>query len=75
MKLIYLQNVLLPEGMEIPENRLDRIMPLSLPIGFSILMGSDSCSSFAPPPVVGNNFSINFKANNKAHADEIFSKL
>ncbi|MYF99327.1 hypothetical protein F4212_09375, partial [Candidatus Poribacteria bacterium] len=42
---------------------------------FSILMGSDSCSPFSPLPVVGNNFSINFEANNKAHADEIFTKL
>ncbi|MCY4402659.1 MAG: hypothetical protein OXD54_08810 [Candidatus Poribacteria bacterium] len=44
MKPIYLQDVLLPEGMEIPENELDRIMTVSLLVGSSTLIGSDSCS-------------------------------
>ncbi len=38
-------------------------------------MGSDSCSSFGPPPVVGNNVSLTFEAEGKEHADEIFAKL
>jgi PhnB protein len=61
--------------MEIPEEELDRIMHVSLPIGSSVLMGSDSCSSFGPPPVVGNNVSLTFEAEGKEHADEIFAKL
>ena len=64
-----------PEGMDIPEDELDRIMHVSLPVGSSVLMGSDSCSSFSPPPIVGNNFTINFEANNKSHADEIFARI
>ena len=64
-----------PEGMEIPEEELDRIMHVSLPIGNSVLMGSDMCSSFGPPLVAGNNFSISYEANNRAHADGIFAKL
>ena len=61
--------------MQIPEEHLDRIMHVSLPIGSSVLMGSDSTSAFSPPLVVGNNFSISFEADSKEHADEVFAKL
>jgi PhnB protein len=64
-----------PEDMEIPEEHLDRIMHVSLPIGNSVLMGSDSSSAFCPPLVVGNNFSLSFEAENKEHADAVFAKL
>ena len=64
-----------PEGMDIPEDELDRVMHVSLPVGDSVLMGSDSCSPFSPPPVVGNNFTINFEADSKSHADAIFEKI
>ena len=42
-----------PEGLEVPEAELDRIMHVSLPIGSSVLMGNDSSSSFSPPLVAG----------------------
>lgn len=64
-----------PEGMEIDEEELDRVMHVSLPVGSGVLMGSDTCSSFGPPRVMGNNFSLCFNADSKAHADEIFAKL
>ena len=63
------------EDMGVAEAEFDRIMHVSLPIGSSVLMGSDSCSSFGPPPVVGDNFSLSFEAESKEHADEIFAKL
>ena len=61
--------------MEIPEDHLDRIMHVSLPIGNSVLMGSDSTSSFSPPLAVGNNFSLSFEAESKEHADAVFAEL
>ena len=64
-----------PEDMEIPEEDLDRIMHVSLPIGKSVLMGSDSSSAFCPPLVVGNNFSLSIEAESKEHADAVFAKL
>ena len=64
-----------PEDMEIPEEDLDRIMHVSLPIGNSVLMGSDSSSAFCPPLVAGNNFSLSFEAESKEHADAVFAKL
>ena len=39
-----------PEDMDIADEDLDRIMHVSLPIGSNVLMGSDTCSSFGPPP-------------------------
>ena len=64
-----------PEEMEIADEDLDRIMHVSLPIGSNVLMGSDTCSSFGPPPKVGNNFSLCYNADSRKHADEIFSKI
>ena len=40
-------------------------MHVSLPIGAAVLMGSDSCSAFGPPPVTGNNFSISIDTESR----------
>ena len=64
-----------PPGMDIPEEEKDRIMHVSLPIGSSVLMGSDLCSAFGPPPVSGDNFYISFSADTKDEADARFAKL
>ena len=64
-----------PADMSVPEAEKDRIMHVSLPIGSSVLMGSDSCSSFGPAPVVGSNFSISIVGQSKEHCDETFAKL
>lgn len=64
-----------PEDLGVAEEDLDRIMHVSLPIGSGVLMGSDTCSSFGPPRVAGNNFSLCFETGEKSHADAIFAKL
>ena len=64
-----------PPDIGIPEEDLDRIMHVSLPIGSSVLMGSDSSSVFGPPPVAGNNFYISFSAETREEADARFAKL
>ena len=64
-----------PPDMGVPEAEKDRVMHVSLPIGSSVLMGSDSASGFGPPLVVGNNFSIAVEATSKAHCDEMFAGL
>ena len=64
-----------PAGMGIPETEMNRIMHVSLPIGSSVLMGSDTCSAFGPPATAGNNFSISFSGESEAHCDELFAKL
>ena len=61
-----------PPDMSVPEAEKDLMMHVSLPVGSSVLMGSDSCSSFGPPPAVGSNFSISIVGQSKEHCDEIF---
>ena len=61
--------------MGVPAAEMDRIMHVSLPIGESVLMGSDSCAVFGPPPVAGNNFSISIQGQSKEHCDELFARL
>ena len=36
-------------------------MHVSLPVGSTVLMGSDSTSAFGPPPTAGDNFAISVK--------------
>ncbi len=64
-----------PADMNISEEQKDLIMHVSLPIGASVLMGSDSADGFGPPTVIGNNFSLSIQPGSRAEADDIFGKL
>ncbi len=64
-----------PPDVVIPHGERDRIMHVSLPIGSSTLMGSDSCSAFGPPPQSGNNFSISISSSSRGETDDLFAKL
>ena len=63
-----------PEGLPLAEGQKDQIMHVSLGVGDSVLMGSDS-TTFGPPLEVGNNFSISVEAESREHADELQAKL
>lgn len=63
------------EEYKVPDVDKDKIMHVSLPIGKSILMGSDCGGDWAPSFKQGNNFSISINADSIAHADDIFKKL
>ena len=64
-----------PPDMGVPDDEKDRIMHVSLPVGSSVLMGSDSCSSFGGPPTMGDNFSISIAGESREHCDAIFARL
>ena len=64
-----------PADMNVPEEEKGRIMHVSLPVGSSVLMGSDSCSAFGPPPAHGTNFAISIVGDSREHCDEVFAKL
>lgn len=64
-----------PGNMGVPEEELDRVMHVSLPIGSSVLLGGDACSAFGPAPIMGNNLSISYAAESRERADEVFAKL
>ena len=65
-----------PDDMPpLPANERNRIMHVSLPVGGGVLMGSDSCSAFGPPPNAGNNFSISISTESREETDRVFAAL
>jgi PhnB protein len=61
-------------GHPVPEAEKNRIMHVTLPIGPTVLMGSDSISSVGPV-TAGDNFSIAIKVESEAEADKLFAGL
>ena len=64
-----------PPDLNIPDEEKDLIMHMSLPIGSSVLMGSDTSLAFGPPPVMGGNFSLSVAADSREQCDELFAAL
>ena len=64
-----------PPDMGVPEAELDNVMHVSLPIGSSVLMGSDMPSGFGMPHVAGNNFSISVSPKSREESDTLFANL
>ena len=64
-----------PPDMGVSEADKDLIMHMSLPVGDSVLMGSDMPSGFGGPPVVGNNFSISYSTQSREETDSLFARL
>ena len=65
-----------PDDMPpVPDHEKDLIMHVSLQIGDSVLMGSDSTSAFGPPPNMGNNYSISISADSREETDRLFAAL
>ncbi len=64
-----------PPDMGVGDEYKDRIMHVSLQIGDSVLMGSDTAGGASGPFVQGTNFSISYTPSSKADADEKFAKL
>ena len=64
------------EGMP-PMDEADRnkIMHVGLPIGSTVLMGSDTGGDWASSFIQGNNFSVSVNAENKTEADRLFNGL
>ena len=63
-----------PPDMPVSDEEKGRVMHVALPMGSSVLMGSDS-SSFGPPLSVGNNFSLSIETESREQCDELFAKL
>jgi PhnB protein len=59
---------------QVSEKDANRIMHVSLPIGNTILMGSDS-SEQSGDVVFGGNFSVSINVESAAEADRIFNGL
>lgn len=64
-----------PPDLQVPDDERERIMHVSLPVGDSVLMGSDHSSAFGPAPQTGSNFSITVNPDSKADADRLLAGL
>ncbi|MEO0998460.1 MAG: VOC family protein [Pseudomonadota bacterium] len=64
-----------PPEMEVKEGDRDKVMHVSLPVGSTVLMGSDSAEGYGLPPTVGTNFSISIAGDDTAEADRLFAAL
>lgn len=67
----------IPESEEykVSEEDKNKVMHVSLPIGTSVLMGSDTGGEWAPTFTQGNNFSISITADSKDEADKLYNSL
>ncbi|GEO21626.1 VOC family protein [Cyclobacterium qasimii] len=63
------------DDYSIPEADKNKIMHVSLPIGTSILMGSDVGGDWATSFKQGNNFLVSINADSKEEADRLFNAL
>lgn len=57
------------------ESELNKIMHITLPIGNTVLMGSDTGGEWAEKVTVGNNFAVSINTDSKEEADRLFDKL
>ena len=64
-----------PAETPCPAGERDRIMHISLPIGGSVLMGSDVVTGMGEPPVPTNSFAIACSVPSREDADARFAAL
>jgi PhnB protein len=64
-----------PGDTPLPEEDKNKIMHMSLPIGSTILMGSDSAGAWGGNTIVGNNISLSINTDSQAEADRLFNGL
>lgn len=64
------------EATGVPEEALDKIMHISLPLGGdTMLMGTDALECMGQPLSEGNNFSISLETDSGAEAESLFQRL
>lgn len=63
------------EGGKVAKNEESKILNITLPVGDSLLMASDTLGSRGQKLVQGNNFYISISPGSKQEADRIFNAL
>lgn len=64
-----------PENEKITEENGNKIMHISLPVGKSMLMGSDVLETDGEKFVIGNNMAISYSADTLEDAQKVFDGL
>jgi len=65
----------MPSEKPLPEEDKEKIMHMSLPVGNTILMGSDSAGEWGGKTIVGTNISLSINTESTAEADRVFNRL
>jgi PhnB protein len=65
----------MPSQYPIAESEKNKIMHISLPIGNTVLMGSDAVEGFGGIPKSGDNFSVSINTDSEEEATRIFNGL
>ena len=60
---------------KVDDSQLNKIMHISLPIGNTVLMGSDTGGEWAKQVTEGNNFSVSINTDSQQEADRLFNEL
>lgn len=63
------------EADKVPEAEKDKLMHIALPVGTSVLMGTDALESMGQTVQQGNNHHLSFDADSKEQADKTFIGL
>ncbi len=61
--------------MGVPEHTISKIAHISLPLGDTVLMGTDQVESMGPPLTIGNNFYISLVPESAEEAVNVFNGL
>ena len=64
-----------PQCEEFSENDKNGIMHVALPVGDSVIMGSDSVGAMGPELVAGNNFTVAISPDSREESDRLFNEL
>ena len=64
-----------PPDFQYDDAEKGKIMHVSLPVGSSVLMGSDTPKGEGEPPRPANSFSISYDASSREDADRVFAAL
>jgi len=65
----------MPDDFPVEEADKPRVMHVSLPVGESMLMGSDAPSSADDEIVMGTNFSVSIQLDDRARSEALFAAL
>jgi PhnB protein len=61
--------------MGVPEEDLSKIAHIALPLGDTMLLGTDQVNSMGPPLTIGNNFYITLAPDSAEEAENVFNGL
>ena len=63
------------QHMKVAEADMDRVMHIALPVGQTLLMGSDQPTGVVPDVESKSTFALSFNGDSREQCDDVFAKL